>query len=175
MADLPIPREDLSFLDVKRAGEGAYLASLEDFFGEAQPGDLLARIALAAGELAGGGALRSLHASFLAPAPPAVPLTLAAARLGGDLRRAAFVFLCAFYPHWEFERRVGARFDHARFALLDVSLRIHGAAESRDWCLLRGVSAFAAGGVAHARRGVFARNGRLLASCELRARVAESS
>jgi acyl-CoA thioesterase-2 len=82
MSEAKAPNEALGeWMRVARQGEGAYEARLEDHFGSAQPGDLLARCALAALS-EGGGALRSLHAEWLAPAPPDVPLALRLAKLG---------------------------------------------------------------------------------------------
>lgn len=89
MSDAQGPREALGeWMRVARRGDGAYEALLEDHFGSSQPADLLARCALAA--LAEcGGELRSLHAEWLAPAPPDVPLALRVAKLAGDHARCA--------------------------------------------------------------------------------------
>ena len=77
---LATPREALAdWMKIERRGAGDYEALLESHFGETQRGDLLARCALAA--LAeGGGELRSLHAEWLAPAPPATRIALRALR-----------------------------------------------------------------------------------------------
>jgi len=274
MPAVPIPRENLSFLELKRTSEGEFAASLEDFFGEAQPGDLLARIALAGAAVASGRELRALHATFVETAAPAIPLTLRASQLGSDdrfshcevrvsgarllcvanasfeapavglsyqdgslaadlpdpdalpstleyarregwpedyargpfefrrvgplrpppgastalvcwlrtrqplpaddLHTAALVFASAFYPHWEFERRIGERFDYSRFRLLAHALRIQRRVRFDDWWLMRGQSFVASDGRALAHRELFARDGRLLASSTLEAAVASS-
>ena len=270
MSDIPIPRETLSFLEVKRVGDADWVAHLEDFFGEAQPGDLLARIVLAASALAEGQPLHALQTIFVEPLTPAIPLSLRVARLGasdrlvscevgragapllcvahagfgveadglgyqeaklpsglpdpeslpttleyarregwpeayargplefrrvgplraesgdgsahviwlrprqqppaaGALEAAVLAFASAFYPHWEFERRIGARFDHARFRLLRHALFVARPLRFDDWWLLRGQSQLAAGGRALARRELFTRDGRLIAAATLEA------
>lgn len=263
-------REALAeWLRVARRSDGAFEAVLEDHFGSAQRGDLLARCALAA--LAeGSGELSSLHASWLADPPPRVPIALrirpvdaerglceidaaagdlalcrATARVeprapglafhdaqlpaslpspeslpraveyarkegwpevyaGGpvefrrvgplrpqrsldessdhvtwlalraplsrdlQLAQAALVFLTCFYDHWEFERRIGERFDHGRFAVREQRVQIHRAARPEGWLLLRASAGVASAGVALGARELFAASGELLASglCE---------
>jgi len=77
------PREALDdWMRTRRRGRGAHEAVLESHFGEAQCGDLLARCALAALAESGGGEIGSLHADWLAPAPPGVPVALQVAPLG---------------------------------------------------------------------------------------------
>ncbi len=275
MSDIAIPREALSFLEVKRSGDADWIAQLEDFFGEAQPGDLLARIVLAASEFASGQPLHALQTTFLEPPTPAIPLRLRVARLGaserlvscevgtagapllcvaqagfgasadglgcqeaklprglpdpeslpstheyarregwpeayargpfefrrvgplrpepGDgsalvvwlrarqqpptgapLESAVLAFAGAFYPHWEFERRIGERFDYARFRLLRHALFVAKPLRFDGWWLLRGQSQLAAGGRALARRELFTRDGRLIAAATLEALVAAS-
>lgn len=275
MPAVPIPREDLSFLEVKRVDAGSAVASLEDFFGEAQPGDLLARIVLAAAGAGDGKVLYALRASFLEAAPPALPLTLRTSRLGADdrvercevrvsgarllcvaeagfetpaagpcweealtgdlpdpdalpstreyarregwpedyargplefrrvgplrpppgaptahvswlrprqplasdvgLHTATLAFASAFYPHWEFERRIGERFDHARFRLVGHALWIHRRVRFDDWWLMRGHCDLAVDGRALARRQLFTRDGRLIADASLEAQVATTA
>jgi acyl-CoA thioesterase-2 len=76
------PRESLaSILTVKRLREGKFVACLEDFWGAALGCDVLARTALAAADTCEGKGLHSLHACFLRPIPPQVPLTLRVERL----------------------------------------------------------------------------------------------
>jgi acyl-CoA thioesterase II len=66
------PRESLAeMLQIERRGEGGATARLESFWGEATPGDLLARAVLAAGR-----APASVHASFVAEAQPETELAL---------------------------------------------------------------------------------------------------
>jgi acyl-CoA thioesterase-2 len=86
---------------------------------------------------------------------------------------AALVFLAAFYDHWEFERRIGERFDYAGFEVLAQTVWLHGAARPEGWLLLRASSDAASEGRALARRELFARDGTLLASVASDARVAE--
>jgi acyl-CoA thioesterase-2 len=77
-----------SLLRVERVGELAFRASLHDFGGGSFGGDALGRAALAASLTCEGKALHALHASFLRPLPPGVPLDLAVAVLA-DGRRLA--------------------------------------------------------------------------------------
>jgi acyl-CoA thioesterase II len=274
---LAAPREALAeWMKVEQRGTGAYEARLEDHFGETQSADLLARCALAAlGERSG--ALRSLHADWLAPAPPATKIALRALRIesapelvevraetgsaplcrstvrvearatsGGlsyqdvalplglpdpdslprtveyarkegwpeayaagpvefrrvgplrpkreagescdnvcwlslraelprnpSLEQAALVFLACFYEHWEFERRIGERFDHPRLALRSHDVWLHHTPRPDGWLLLRAASHTAAGGRALGARELFARDGTLLASVTSEALVAE--
>ena len=269
------PREALGeWMRVARSAEG-YEAVLEDHFGAAQAADLLARCALAALDANGGGALCALHADWLAPARPGVPIALRVERLaasparllvtaahgglpvgrvvagfrdgdsalayqdarlpsglpepdslpttveyarkegwpeeyaGGpvEFRRvgprrpdraagestdhvewlrlrsplprdarvelAALVFLAAFYDHWEFEWRVGERFDYAGFEVLSQTVSLHRAQRPDGWLLLRASSGVASEGRALARRELFAQDGALAASVACAARVAE--
>ncbi len=77
MTERANPRESFaSMLAVERRGDGEFVARLEDFWGDSLGADVLARAALAAGETCEGRELHSLHACFLASAPPDVPLTL---------------------------------------------------------------------------------------------------
>jgi len=80
---ITLPREALDdWMRTRRRGPAAHEAVLEDHFGEAQCGDLLARCALAALAESGGGDVCSLRADWLAPAPPGAPLALRVAPLG---------------------------------------------------------------------------------------------
>ena len=88
------------------------------------------------------------------------------------LAQAALVFLAAFYPHWEFERRLGERFDAPSFALRSHTLWLHRAVRPEGWLLLRAGSRICAGGRALGARELFARDGTLLASVASEARVA---
>jgi acyl-CoA thioesterase-2 len=77
MPEIDPPRQSLDeIMGVQRRAEGSYLASLEDFWGASDEGDLLARIVLAAAPSAPHGSLRSLHARLFRPAPPDVALRL---------------------------------------------------------------------------------------------------
>lgn len=85
MSNESSPRESLaSILSVERVRDGEYVARLEGFWGASSGGDALARAVLAAAEGCEGTQLHSLHASFLRPAPPAVPLRLLVERLGDE-------------------------------------------------------------------------------------------
>lgn len=275
--ELALPREALGeWMGVTRRGEGAFEAVLENHFGESHHGDLLARCALAALAANPARALSSLHADWLAPAPPAVPIVLRVAALAGDaarcevhgavaaspccrvtasfeassgaltyqdvalppglpepeslpatalyarsegwpeayaagpvefrrvgplrpdrapressdhvtwlklraplkrdsqLEQAALIFLATFYDHWEFERRIGERFDYANFALRAHSVWLHRAARPDGWLLLRASSRSANGGRALGTREPFAQDGALLATVASEARVAEA-
>jgi acyl-CoA thioesterase len=77
---------------------------------------------------------------------------------------AALVFAAAFYPHWEFERRIGPGFAYERFELLVQTFALHEVAHWRDWWLLDAASDTARAGLAHGSRRLFARDGRLLAT-----------
>jgi acyl-CoA thioesterase-2 len=270
------PRESLaSILSVERVRDGEYAARLEDFWGTSIGGDALARAVLAAAEDCEGTQLHSLHASFLRPAPPAVPLRLLVERLGDgrglarrqvrlldegllcqvvasftaaddglgyqdvapapdlpapdelastveqaraegwpveyargpiEFRRvgawprapheshahlewvrpraplpgdplaqtAALVFLAGFYPHWEFERRIGEKFSYDRFASLDHALWVHRAPRWDDWWLLDAQSEIAGSGRALSRRRIYTRQGHLVASSAQEALVARA-
>lgn len=63
---------------------GGSEAALEDHFGEAQPGDLLARCALAVLAHDANARLASLRADWLAPPPPNKPLALQVEALLSD-------------------------------------------------------------------------------------------
>lgn len=78
-----------SMLEVEKTGAGEFTASLEDFWGASLGCDALARATLAASQTCPGLELHSLHAAFIAPAPPSTPLALRVERLadGGDLAR----------------------------------------------------------------------------------------
>ena len=277
MSDVASPCESLAeILRLERRDEAEFAVCFEDFWGESQPGDVLARAALAASESCGELPLASLHASFLRSVPPGrtlrlrverltdeeegarravrveadavlcqvvasfapaaegpayqdvapnaaiapperLPSTLEQARKEGwteyargpfefrrasplwpdpargescahlewmrprealprapRLRMAALVFLAAFYPHWPFERRIGRGFAVERFRLLDHALWLHGGVLEEDWLLLEATSEFGGGGRALARRRIFSRDGRLVASAALSALVAEA-
>ncbi len=273
--ELALPREALSeWMCVTPRGDGAFEAVLENHFGDSHRGDLLARCALTALAANPGGAIRSLHADWLAPAPPGVPVVLRVAPLGGDaarcevhgaapaapccrvtasfaapsaappsyqdsalppglpqpeslpttveyarkegwpeayaagpvefrrvgplrpdrtrgessdnvtwlklraplkrdaqLEQAALVFLATFYDHWEFERRIGERFDYARFAVRSHAVWLLRAARPEGWLLLRASSRSANGGLALGMRELFAQDGSLLATVVSEARV----
>lgn len=83
------PRESLAdLLTLERVRESEFETTLEDFWGAAQGGDALARAALAAAESAPGLELRSLHACYLRPLPPAKPLRLRVERLADAKQEA---------------------------------------------------------------------------------------
>jgi acyl-CoA thioesterase-2 len=82
VSDVASPRESLAeILRLERRGEDEFAASFEDFWGESQPGDVLARAALAAAESCAELPLASLHASFLRLVPPGRTLRLRVERL----------------------------------------------------------------------------------------------
>jgi len=87
------------------------------------------------------------------------------------LDAAAMVFATSFYPHWEFERRIGPRFDHESFRVVDRALHVHQRVHWSDWWLLEARSELARGGRAHSFRRLFARDGRMLASASIQALV----
>jgi acyl-CoA thioesterase II len=94
-----------SLLRVERVGEYEFRAALRDFGGSSFGGDALGRAALAASLTCEGKALHALHASFLRPIPPGVPLELRVEALA-DGRRLA-------------RRRVGIR--HEGRLLVDAT------------------------------------------------------
>jgi acyl-CoA thioesterase-2 len=65
-----------SLLRVDRTGDADFSATLHDYHGASFGGDTLGRAALAASLTCDGRALHSLHATFLRPVPPAVPIEL---------------------------------------------------------------------------------------------------
>jgi acyl-CoA thioesterase len=270
------PRERLGeWLCVAPRVGGGFEAALEDHFGEAQHGDLLARCALAALAHDASARLASLRADWLAPLPPRRPLALSVEPLlrdgscrevcvAGDspvcratawlapsaggltyqdaslpvglpepeslpatveyargegwpedyasgpvefrrvgplrserargescdhvtwlklraplphdarLEQAALVFLASFYAHWEFERRIGERFDHAALRLRTHAVRLHRTLRPGDWLLLRASSRIASDGRAVGTRELFARGGDLVATAASEALVAEA-
>jgi acyl-CoA thioesterase-2 len=71
------PREDLGeWMRVERTGADVYATVLQDHFGAAHRGDLLARCALAALAASSGGVVTALHADWLAAAKPDMPIAL---------------------------------------------------------------------------------------------------
>lgn len=82
-----VPRESLaSILNVKRLGVTTCTAQLEDFWGETDAGDAPARAALAAASTCPELSLLSLHALYLEPMSPQIPLDLEVDPLSnGDL------------------------------------------------------------------------------------------
>ena len=93
---------------------------------------------------------------------------------GAQLEQAALISLATFYDHWEFERRIGERFDYSSFALRSHSVWLHRAARPDGWLLLRASSGVASGGRALGTRELFAQDGALLATVASEARVAEA-
>lgn len=89
-----------------------------------------------------------------------------------ELRAAAAVFLCDFYSHWAFERRVGAKFAQDHFQRLDQAICVHRAVHWDDWWLLVASSEVARAGVALGRRELYTRDGVLVASATQTALVA---
>ncbi len=87
------------------------------------------------------------------------------------LEQAALVFLATFYDHWEFERRLGERFDYSSLALRSHALWIHRALRPDGWLLLRATSRIAAAGRALGMRELFAQDGALLATVVSEAHV----
>ena len=76
------PQESLAaMLTVERVRDGEFVTQLENFWGASLGGDIVARAVLAAADSCAGKELRSLHACFLRPAPPATPLKLLVERL----------------------------------------------------------------------------------------------
>ena len=86
MTEAASPGESLaSMLEVERLAADDFTARLEDFWGGSLGCDALARAALAAGQTCADKELHSLHASFIATAPPALPIALKVERLAdGD-------------------------------------------------------------------------------------------
>jgi len=83
------PRESLAaILSIERHRDNEFTAQLEDFFGSALDSDALARATLAAAETCAAMELHSLHAQFVRPPPPAVPLTLRVESVEGGEGRA---------------------------------------------------------------------------------------
>ncbi len=89
------------------------------------------------------------------------------------LELAALIFLAAFYDHWEFERRIGERFDFERFELRAQSVWLHRALRPEGWLLLRASSSLASDGLALGHRELFTRDGALAVTIASEARVAE--
>ena len=85
---------------------------------------------------------------------------------------AALVFAAGWYPHWEFERRIGPKFAQGRFRPLDWALQIHALCHFSDWWLLETKSEVAQAGLALSTRRLYTRDGRLLASASGSALVA---
>jgi acyl-CoA thioesterase-2 len=90
---------------------------------------------------------------------------------GAALEQAALIFLATFYDHWEFERRIGERFDYPSLALRSHALWIHRALRPEGWLLLRATSRVAAAGRALGMRELFAQDGALLATVVSEAHV----
>jgi acyl-CoA thioesterase-2 len=89
MSDGTSPRESLAeILCVEPVGEDEFVARCEDFWGQSLGGDLLARVALAAAESRPELQLHSLHASFLRPVPPGLPLRLRVEKLADSAEGA---------------------------------------------------------------------------------------
>lgn len=87
MTGIPAPRESLDeILALGPAGDQTFEVRLENFFGEALPGDVLARMALAAGLDCAGRELCAIAATFLRRAPPSQALALQVERLADDAR-----------------------------------------------------------------------------------------
>jgi acyl-CoA thioesterase-2 len=83
------PRDSLSeLLAVRSEGGGVFSARLESFWGEAAPGDLLARATLA-GSAGRGAGPSAIHAQFLRAALPDVALTLECERLSEQRTRVS--------------------------------------------------------------------------------------
>ena len=87
------------------------------------------------------------------------------------LEQAALIFLATFYDHWEFERRLGERFDYPTLALRSHALWIHRTLRPEGWLLLRATSRVAAAGRALGMRELFAQDGSLLATVVSEAHV----
>jgi acyl-CoA thioesterase-2 len=87
------------------------------------------------------------------------------------LEQAALIFLATFYDHWEFERRIGERFDYPSLALRSHALWVHRALRPDGWLLLRAASRVATAGRALGMRELFAQDGSLLATVVSEAHV----
>ena len=87
---------------------------------------------------------------------------------------AVAVFLCDFYVHWAFERRVGPKFAPDRFRRLDQSICIHNAAHWDGWWLLDASSQISHAGRALGRRELYTQAGVLVASATHTALIASS-
>lgn len=85
---------------------------------------------------------------------------------------AALVLAAGWYPHWEFERRIGPKFAHDRLCLADLALHVHAVEPWSDWWLLEARNEVAREGRALSSRRLFSRDGRLLASASAQALVA---
>jgi len=269
------PNERLGeWLRIAPRSGGGFEATLQDHFGEAQHGDLLARCALAVLAHDENARLASLRADWLAPLPPDEPLALrvepllrertcSEVRVAGDsplcratawlapaasgvsyqdaalpsglpdpeslpatveyarkegwpeayaagaveyrrvsalrpdrargessdhvtwlklraplpraahLEQAALVFLATYYAHWEFERRIGERFDYAALCFRTHAVRLQRALRPEGWFLLRASSRVASDGRAVGTRELFARDGALVATVTSEALVGE--
>ena len=89
MSQQSSPRDSLgAILSIEDAGALEFSARLEDFWGSALGADAIARAALAAWRTAEGRQLHALHACYLGPLPPGVPLRLRVERLS-DTRALA--------------------------------------------------------------------------------------
>jgi acyl-CoA thioesterase-2 len=88
------------------------------------------------------------------------------------IEMAALVFLADFYSHWPFERRIGRDFAVARFQTLDHALWVHRPERWDDWWLMETSSEVAHAGRGLARRRIFSRDGRLIASSAQEALIA---
>lgn len=83
-----------SLLRVEPTGAGSFTARLHDFEGVSFGGDALARLVLAASHDQPDRVLHALHASFLRPVPPAVPVAIRVESLGDGrtlARRRAWI------------------------------------------------------------------------------------
>lgn len=104
------------------------------------------------------------HLAWLSPRTPLPD--------GPAIDTAALVFAIGWYPHWEFERRLGPKFAQGRFRPLDWALQIHAPCHFSDWWLLETKSEVAREGRALSTRRLYARDGQLLASASGSALVA---
>lgn len=90
------------------------------------------------------------------------------------LAQASLVFMATFHAHWEFERRIGERFERAALRFRTHAVRLHRAPRLDGWLLLRAGSRVASDGRAVATRELFTREGALLATVTSEALAAES-
>lgn len=87
-ADLPSVESFEELLRVEPAGEDGFTTRLLSFGGRSFGGETLGCAALAAARTCGGRSLHSLHACFLRPVPPEVPIELRIERMSEGRRFA---------------------------------------------------------------------------------------
>ena len=137
----PAPEPFDAWVDVRRTGDDTFEAVLEGFEGRSFGGQTLGCAALAAARTVEERALHALHAWFLRPVPPEVPIALRVEHEGR--------LLC--------ELPTG-------FVSLDQVVWVHRDLPWDDWRLVTTESDVAHAGRSLCRRAVHTRDGRLVAS-----------